>query len=59
MVDMHIPSSKIKEVMEFQIRLNVMQNVEKWSANGDLSALFGPLKQILTNLNNFYIFVYM
>jgi hypothetical protein len=52
LVDMHKLSPQFNEVMEFQIRLNVKQIVENLWKLGCIT-LFGPLNQILPDLNNF------
>jgi hypothetical protein len=56
-VNMHTPSLKIEEDIEFQRRLIVKQNLENSETNCERLALFGALKQIHTNIQNFSIFV--
>jgi hypothetical protein len=53
----HKVSPQIREVMEFPKRLNVKQLLEKLIWKLGCIALFGPLKQIVLDLNNFCRFV--
>jgi hypothetical protein len=61
MGDMDTLTPKIEEDIEFQIGLVVKQNPGKFSEVWELSciALFGPLKQILLNLNEFCRFAHL
>jgi hypothetical protein len=59
--DLHTPYPKIKEDMEFTKVLIVKQNLEDsfevWELN--CIALFGPLKQIFTDISTFYRFAHL
>jgi hypothetical protein len=59
LVGLHMLYPKIDKVMEFPSRLNVKQILENLSLETRFIALFGHLKQIIPDLNNFCRFAHL